>query len=121
MAKRILYIEDEKDMRNMFGLRLESEGYVVLYASDGEEGLAKAKSEKPDLILLDLMLPKLPGEEVCKAIRNDEEIENIPIIMVSAKATDVDQMVGKVMGADSYVTKPFEGKNLIEQIKELIG
>lgn len=95
-----------------------SVGFDVMTAQDGEEGLSQARSRKPDLIVLDLMLPKLPGEEVCRAIREDEDerIADIPIVMFTAKAALVDRIVGKVIGATSYVVKPYRGSKLIQEI-----
>lgn len=121
MKKRILIIEDEVDLCKFLELRFQREGFSVIIANDGIEGLKKAKQEKPDIVILDLALPRLPGEEVCKGIRKDENICETPIIMLTAKSTDVDRVVGKVLGADSYLVKPFDGKKLLEEINKLIG
>jgi len=120
MDKKVLVIEDESDISRPLAFRLKKKGLETLIAVDGEEGLAMAKREKPDLIILDLMLPKLPGEEVCKQIRQDEAIGNVPILMLTAKASDIDKVVGKTLGASSYMTKPFEANELLREIDRLL-
>ncbi|MBM3244747.1 MAG: response regulator [Candidatus Omnitrophica bacterium] len=120
MAKKVLIVEDEVDICRILSLRFQKKGFEVLVANNGEEGFNKAKQEKPDIIILDLMLPKLPGEEVCKKIRSDEEIAETPIIMLTAKATDVDRIVGKVIGANAYLYKPFDAKQLLEEVDKLL-
>jgi DNA-binding response OmpR family regulator len=119
--KRILIIEDDPDIGRTLELHLSSLGFEVLKASDGKEGLEKAKLSKSDLIILDLGLPNLPGEEICRELRKDEEYSRIPIIMVTAKGTDVDRVVGRVIGADFYITKPFNLDLLEEKIKTLLA
>jgi len=114
VSKKILVVEDEDSIRNVLQVRLANCGFNVVTARDGEEGLAVARAEKPDLIILDLGLPKLPGEEVCRQLRNDEN--NVPIVMLTAKAEDVDRVVGKVLGANYYMTKPFEWTELLKKI-----
>lgn len=118
--KTILIIDDAIDLSIIVKLRLERLGYNVILAADGEEGLEKAKKEKVDLIILDLMLPKLHGEEVCKQIRKDEKIKDMPIIMLTGKVQDSDRIIGKVIGANSYIVKPFESAVLIKEISRLI-
>lgn len=121
MAKdRILVIDDEPDLLSLAKARLELAGYEVLTASDGEEGLEKARTSAPDLILLDLMLPKMDGFEVCEALKIDEKYKHIPIIILTVKFQPVDIRFAKALGADAYITKPFEGKELVEKIRELI-
>jgi len=119
--KTILVVEDEKDMRRVLEVRLQGLGYSVITAKDGQEGLAKAKNEKIDLVILDLMLPKIPGEEVCREIRKDEQIGDIPILMLKAKSQDVDKVIGKVIGANCYLSKPFEATVLIDEIQKLLS
>lgn len=114
MSKKILVVEDEDSIRNVLQVRLANCGFDVVTACDGEEGLAAARAEKPDLIILDLGLPKLPGEEVCRQLRNDENA--VPIVMLTAKTEDVDRVVGKVLGANYYMTKPFEWTELLKKI-----
>ena len=116
--KRILIVEDDLDISRTLELYLESEGFQVLISHEGREGLQKAKQEKPDLIVLDLMLPGLPGEELCRDLRKNEL--NMPIIMVTAKGTDTDKVIGRVIGADCYIAKPFEFDKLIAEITRLI-
>lgn len=118
--KTILIIDDEKNLSRVLELQLTDLGYKIIIAIDGKEGLAKAKEEKIDLIILDLVLPKMPGEEVCRQIRKDERIGKIPILMLTAKTQDVDRVIGRVIGANCYLTKPFDWAILIEQIKKLI-
>lgn len=118
--KRILLVEDETDLVEMVKLRLEANGYEVLTAYDGQEALEKARREKPDLIVLDLMLPKIDGYKVCRMLKFDEKYKNIPILMFSARAQDSDKKLGEEVGADAYVTKPFEPEILLGKIKELL-
>jgi len=120
--KRILIIEDEYSASKFLTLRLENLGFQVSAAFDGMTGLKEAAGNLPDLVILDLMLPKLPGEEVCKAIREnlDEKIARIPIIMLTGKDSLVDKVLGKVLGADAYLTKPYEFNDLYEAIRRVI-
>lgn len=119
--RKILIVEDDRDIRRTVELHLTSLGFEILTASDGKEGLEKAKISKPDLIILDLGLPHLPGEEICRELRKEEEYRQIPIIMVTAKNTDVDRVVGRVIGADYYITKPFNFDALEEKINILLN
>ena len=121
MGKKILVIEDENELCDLIGLRLERGGFEVITANDGIEGLNKARLEKPDLIILDLMLPKMHGEDVCKEIRKDAVISEIPIIMLTAKCSDTDKVIGTVIGANVYIGKPFEGAKLMQEINKLLG
>ena len=116
---RILVIEDERALTKVLTYNLEREGYEVVIAHDGQEGLRKAQTLLPDLVLLDLMLPVLGGLEVCRELRGGERTRDIPIIMLTAKAEETDQIVGFSMGADDYVTKPFSVKVLLQRIKAL--
>ncbi len=117
--RKILIIEDEKDIQQLVRMYLEKEGYHVATASTGLEGLRQAKTNIPDLILLDLMLEEMDGLEVCKRLRADAKTAMIPIIMLTAKAEEADQVVGLELGADDYVTKPFSPKALIARVKAL--
>lgn len=121
MKKKILIIEDEVDLCKFLELRFQKHGFTVITANDGLDGFNKAKEEKPNVIILDLMLPKLRGEEVCKRIRKDADICSTPIIMLTAKCTDADKILGRVIGADSYFFKPFDGNKLLEEVKKFIG
>lgn len=118
--KRILLVEDEKDMVYAVTLQLEANGYEVLTAYDGREGLGKAKKEKPDLIILDLMLPKMDGYKVCGLLKADTRYTKIPIVMFTARAQESDIKLGEELGADAYITKPFEPQVLLSKIRELL-
>lgn len=119
-AKKILIIEDEKDILQLVKLYLEKEGYRAVTAATGTEGLDSAKQHKPDLIVLDLMLPEIDGLEVCKRLRSAPETAMLPIIMLTAKAEETDQVIGLELGADDYVTKPFSPKALVARVKALL-
>ena len=119
--KRILVVDDEAQLVEMVVMRLEASGYEVITAHDGQEGLDKARQENPNLIILDLMLPKLDGYKVCRMLKFDEKYKNIPIILFSARAQEQDRQLGMQVGADAYITKPFEPKVLLEKIEELIS
>ena len=114
---KILLIEDEVPIQELLRFNLEKEGYVVVTACDGELGLTLVKSEKPDLIKLDLMLPVLDGFEVCKMLRAKKETSTIPIIIMSARDDVVDKVIGLELGADDYMTKPFNPRELSARIK----
>ncbi len=116
MAK-LLIVEDEADIRELISFNLEMSGYEVLKARDGEEGLAMARSEMPDLIILDLMLPGMDGIKVCSHLKKDPEAKNIPIIMLTARSEDDDIVNGLETGADDYITKPFSPRILIARVK----
>jgi DNA-binding response OmpR family regulator len=120
--KRILIIEDEYSASKFLTLRLKNLGFAVTAAFDGMAGLKEASETIPDLIILDLMLPKLPGEEVCKTLREsfDEQLAKIPIIMLTGKDSVVDKVLGKVIGADAYLTKPYDFSDLFEVIKKIL-
>lgn len=121
MGKKILVVDDEVQLVEMVKIRLEAAGYGVVCAYDGLDALEKAKKEKPDLIILDLMLPKMDGYKVCGLLKNDSRYSNIPIIMFTARAQDEDAALGRSLGAEAYVTKPFDPKLLLGKIAELIG
>src|SRR5438445_11289774 len=116
---RILIIEDERDLVDVLVYNLQREGFETIVSHDGQEGLRKAQTLLPDLIILDLMLPTLGGVEVCRELRAGERTRDIPIIILSAKAEETDQVVGFSLGCDDYVTKPFSVKVLLQRIKAL--
>jgi two-component system, OmpR family, phosphate regulon response regulator PhoB len=116
---RVLIIEDERALTDVLTYNLQREGYETIVAHDGQEGLRKAQTLLPDLILLDLMLPVLSGLEVCRELRSGERTRDIPIVILTAKAEETDQVVGFSLGADDYVTKPFSIKVLLQRIKAL--
>ncbi len=116
---RILIVEDERGLTDVLEYNLKREGYDTVVAHDGQEGLRKAQTLLPDLILLDIMLPGLSGFDVCRELRAGERTREIPIIIISAKSEETDQVVGFSLGADDYVTKPFHVKVLLQRIKAL--
>lgn len=121
MGKRkILLVEDERDLVETLAFRLKAEDYEVIKAYDGQEGLDKAHSESPDLIILDLMLPKLDGYKVCRMLKFDNKYKSIPIILFTARAQESDMKLAEEVGVDAYITKPFEPQILLAKIKELI-
>jgi two-component system phosphate regulon response regulator PhoB len=120
-SNRILIVEDEQDVVDMLTLNLEKAGgFTVSVATDGASGLKKAREELPALVILDLMLPKMPGLEVCKALKNDGATRHIPIIMLTAKAEEIDRIVGLEVGADDFVTKPFSPREIVLRIKAIM-
>jgi len=116
---RVLIIEDERGLTDVLEYNLQREGYDTSVAHDGQEGLRKAQTLLPDLILLDIMLPGMSGLDVCRELRGGERTRHIPIILLTAKAEETDQVVGFSLGADDYVTKPFSVKILLQRIKAL--
>ncbi len=119
MAKqKILVIEDERSLVEVLSCNLEREGFEVIVTFDGPEGLRQAQLKLPDLVVLDLMLPQKSGLDVCRELKQGQRTRDIPIIMVTAKAEESDQLVGFATGADDYVTKPYSVKILIERIKK---
>jgi two-component system alkaline phosphatase synthesis response regulator PhoP len=122
MAKgRILVVDDEIYIVHILDFSLGMEGYDVVTALDGEQALEKARTEKPDLIVLDIMMPKLDGYETCKRLKADAETKDVPVILLSAKGRNVDQKVGFEVGADDYITKPFSPRKLVERINAILG
>ncbi len=119
---RLLLIEDEVDIAKPLAFRLRQMGFGVETAGDGLKGLTLALESRPDLIILDLTLPSLSGEEICKRVKehDEEAIAKIPIIMLTAKTSEVDRIIGKVIGASSYLTKPFEISTLVQEIKRYL-
>lgn len=119
MGLSILIVEDEKEIRDLLVHYLRKEGFRPLVARDGEEGLSKARSEKPDLILLDILLPKMDGLELLRMIRADRELSRTPIAMITAKGEETDRVVGLEMGADDYIPKPFSPREVVARIKAI--
>ncbi len=116
----ILIVDDEEDILEFLRYNLEREGYRVVCARDGSEAIEMARGKSPDLIVLDLMLPEIDGFEVCKRLKLHKETEDIPIIMLTAKAEETDIVVGLEIGADDYITKPFSPKVLIARIRDVL-
>jgi len=113
----ILVVEDDENIQQLVGYNLAKAGFHVVYADNGEQALSVIKREKPELIVLDLMLPGLNGFEVCKLVRKDPKTKNLPIVMLTAKSEENDMAAGLDLGADDYITKPFSPKILISRIK----
>jgi two-component system alkaline phosphatase synthesis response regulator PhoP len=120
VREKILIVDDEVDALTALKVALESDGYNVIEALDGFEGISKAKSETPDVILLDIMMPGMDGFEVCRRLKSDPQLSSIPVIMLTAKGEVDDKVEGLEMGADDYVTKPFNLKELKARIKSVI-
>jgi DNA-binding response OmpR family regulator len=120
-AKKILVVDDEPDVASLLTLMLKSQGYEVVAAGDGQEALEKARAENPDLILLDVMLPRLDGYKVARMLKFDENYRHIPIIMLTAKIQEKDKQTGMEMGANDYVTKPFDTAILLAKIKDILA
>ena len=118
---RILVVDDEVYIVHILDFSLGMEGYEVVTALDGEQALEKVAQQKPDLIVLDIMMPKLDGYETCKALKSREETKDIPVILLSAKGRNVDQKTGFEVGADDYITKPFSPRKLVERINAILG
>ncbi|MDD5382537.1 MAG: response regulator [Candidatus Margulisbacteria bacterium] len=119
--KRILIVDDEADIIELLTVMLKGQGYSVLTAVDGQEALEKARKEKPDLIILDIMLPKIDGFKVARMLKFDESYSSIPIIMLTAKIREKDREMGMETGADFYMTKPFESGMILLKVKELLA
>jgi len=115
--KKILVVDDEVDLVETIRFPLEMEGFNVLVSYNGEDALNQARKEKPDLILLDLMLPKLDGYKVCRLLKFDERYKHIPILMLTAKTQEKDKLLGKETGANEYITKPFDIDELMKKVK----
>jgi len=117
---KILVVDDEPDAIELIKFNLKAAGYEVITAADGEEALKKARSMLPDLVILDLMLPEVDGLEVCKILRRDQRVSATPILMLTAKAAEIDRVLGLELGADDYVTKPFSPRELVLRVKRLL-
>ncbi len=120
MAQKILVVDDEPDAIDLIQFNLSGAGFEVVTASDGSQALKDARKFAPDLILLDVMLPEIDGLEVCKLLRRDPATSGIPIIMLTAKAAEIDRVLGLELGADDYVTKPFSPRELVLRVKNLL-
>ena len=121
MKPKILIVDDEADALEVLGFKLREAGFTPLFAKDGARALAAVRGDRPDLIVLDLMLPEVEGLEVCKILRRDPATARIPILMLTARATEMDRVVGLELGADDYVTKPFSPRELVLRIRKLLG
>jgi DNA-binding response OmpR family regulator len=119
--KKILVVDDEVDLVKTVRFSLEAEGFKVLVSYNGEDALNQSRKENPDLILLDIMLPKLDGYKVCRLLKFDEQYKHIPILMLTAKTQQKDKLLGMETGADEYITKPFDMEELMEKIKAYLN
>ena len=120
MSQQILIVEDEADIRELLRFNLEREGFSVLEAADGNEGLKLARQHMPDLMLLDVMLPGFDGFEVCRRLGAQSETANIPVLMLTARGEEMDRVVGLSLGADDYVVKPFSVRELMLRIRAVL-
>ncbi|HMK52007.1 MAG TPA: response regulator transcription factor [Thermodesulfobacteriota bacterium] len=119
-TKPILVVEDEKDIVDLITYHLKQSGFSTLVAMDGASGLELANKEHPSLIILDLMLPEMDGKDVCRALKSNSVTQSIPILMLTAKAEEVDRVIGFELGADDYVTKPFSPRELVLRVKAIL-
>jgi two-component system alkaline phosphatase synthesis response regulator PhoP len=117
---RVLIVEDDADIRELIRYNLSQEGFIVEEAVDGAQALERVKRRVPDLMVLDLMLPGIPGLQVCRQMRSERETAHLPILIVTAKGTEVDKVLGLEMGADDYVVKPFSPRELVARVKALL-
>lgn len=118
--EHILVVDDEEDLLELIGYNLTKEGYRVTCASSGEEAIQKARTEMPGLVVLDLLLPSIDGLEVCRSLKSDSKTSHIPIVMLTAKGEEIDEVAGLEVGADDYVTKPFSPRVLLARIKAVL-
>ncbi len=119
--KKILIVDDEADILEILKFVLESQGYECITASDGEEGLNLAREVKPDLIILDVMMPKINGYKISRLLKYDNKYKNIPILMITARSQEEDKIIGEETGADEYITKPFNVDFVVEKVKSYLG
>lgn len=119
-STKILIIDDEQDVIDLLTLHLRKAGYALSTSTDGATGLRLAREESPALIVLDLMLPKMPGLEICKVLKTDAATRSIPVLMLTAKAEEIDRIVGLEFGADDYVTKPFSPRELVLRVNAIL-
>ncbi|MGA2464609.1 MAG: response regulator transcription factor [Thermodesulfobacteriota bacterium] len=119
-TKSILIVEDEKDIVDLIAYHLKQAGFSVISALDGPSGLELAKKERPSLVILDLMLPGMDGKDICRALKSNPLTQSIPILMLTAKAEEVDRVIGLELGADDYVTKPFSPRELVLRVKAIL-
>jgi DNA-binding response OmpR family regulator len=121
LAKKILIVDDEPNIVISLEFLMKREGFQVVVAQDGEAALRMVETERPDLVLLDIMLPKRNGFEVCQQIRADPNLQSVKVIMLTAKGRDTEIAKGMALGADAYMTKPFSTRDLVEQVKSTLG
>ena len=119
--KKILIVDDEKDIVETLSFMLKAKGFECICAYDGEIGLSMAKNETPDLVILDVMMPKINGYKICRLLKFDNKYKDIPIIMITARSQDEDKIIGEETGADEYITKPFEFSEVLEKINKYLN
>ena len=119
--KKILIVDDEADIIEILKFVLEAQGYECITASDGEEGLRLARECNPDLIILDVMMPKINGYKISRLLKYDRKYKDIPILMVTARSQEEDKLIGEETGADEYITKPFQVDFVVEKVKSYLG
>lgn len=117
---KVLVVDDEEYIQHILNFSFSAEGYQVITANDGEEAIEKAKNENPDVIVLDIMMPKMDGYEACRRLKSDPKTRNIPVILLTAKGREVDRKLGNEAGADDYMVKPFSPGRLIERVESMI-
>jgi DNA-binding response OmpR family regulator len=120
MAKKILIADDEQNIVISLEFLMKREGYEVLIANDGEEAVARIRAEVPDLVLLDVMMPKKSGFEVCQEVKSNPDLQSVRILMLTAKGRDTEVAKGLALGADAYMTKPFSTKELVERVRSML-
>jgi two-component system, OmpR family, alkaline phosphatase synthesis response regulator PhoP len=118
---KVLVVDDEVYILHILDFILGAESYDVVTATNGEQALQKVRDEKPDLVILDIMMPKLDGYETCRMIKNDTATKHIPVILLTAKGREIDQKLGREVGANDYITKPFSPNKLIERVQAILG
>ena len=121
MSKKILVVDDEKDIVETLSFMMRARGYEVIEAYDGEEGLKLAKEQSPNLMILDVMMPKINGYKIARLLKYDSKYKHIPIIMVTARGQDSDKLIGEETGADEYITKPFEFEEVLDCVNKYLG
>src|SRR5512141_1710532 len=119
-SRKILIVEDEPEIRDLLAHYLRKEGFYPVLAPDGETAILKARKEKPDLVLLDILLPKADGLDVLRTIRSDDTIGRTPVVMLTAKGDETDRVVGLELGADDYIPKPFSPREVVARIKAIL-
>ena len=120
MQKKILVVDDEKDIVETLSFMMRARGYEVIEAYDGEEGMKLAKEQSPDLMILDVMMPKINGYKIARLLKYDSKYKHIPIIMVTARGQDSDKLIGEETGADEYITKPFEFEEVLDCVNKYL-
>ena len=118
---KVLVVDDEVYILHILDFILGAESYDVVTATNGEQALQKVRDEKPDLVILDIMMPRLDGYETCRMIKNDNATKHIPVILLTAKGREIDQKLGREVGANDYITKPFSPNKLIERVQAILG